>query len=122
MNTSDEIIAVVDDEESVRKALERLLRSFGFKVGTFSSGAAFLAAMNSLDISCVLLDLDMPGIDGFDVQAALTAAGRKIPLIIITGHDIAASSARFSSAVLHAFVKPIDGPALLDALKTILPR
>jgi CheY-like chemotaxis protein len=72
-------VAVVDDEESVRKALLRLLRSAGMDVQTFASGAEFLESMRSNPPDCLVLDLHMPGVDGFDAQERLGEAATHLP-------------------------------------------
>jgi len=81
-------IAVVDDEESVRKALMRLIRSVGLSVETFGSGAEFLKSIETRLPDCVVLDLHMPHMNGFKVQADLARKHAALPVIIITGHDL----------------------------------
>lgn len=110
-------IAVVDDEEPVRKALQRLLRSVGMDVETYASGSDFLEAKPIEQPDCVLLDLHMPGLNGFDVQARLGRSARRIPVVIITGHDTPESRQRALAGGAAAYLlKPVDGQLLLDAI------
>ena len=118
MNEVRLLIAVVDDEESIRKALTRLMRSAGLEVASFSSGAEFIESISTRRPDCLVLDLHMPVMDGFEVQTQLTAAGTRIPVIIITGHD--SPEARWRAMAGHPaayFRKPVDGQALLDAIE-----
>src|SRR4249920_1973835 len=87
MSTVAALIAIVDDEESVRKALVRLIRAAGFSVDSYSSGADFLSAVEERPPHCVVLDLRMPHISGFDVQRALKQANSAVPTVIISGDD-----------------------------------
>jgi len=110
-------IAVVDDEESIRKALTRLLGSAGLEVKSFSAGADFLESLETRRPDCLVLDLHMPGMTGFEVQTRLLQSGARIPAIIITGHDSLASREQAMSGRPSAyFRKPVDGQALLDAI------
>lgn len=110
-------IAVVDDEDPVRKALQRLLRSTGMSVETFPSGAEFLAALPHGEPECLVLDLHMPGVNGFDVLSRLAQLGSRLPVVVITGHDTPEAKARVlatSSAIY--LLKPVDAQTLLDAI------
>ena len=80
-------IAVVDDEESVRKALRRLLAAFDLDATTFASGRDFLDALTERRPDCLVLDLQMRAPNGFDVLAELAASGARLPVVIITAHD-----------------------------------
>src|SRR5258706_16197484 len=81
------LVAVVDDEESIRKALKRLLRSAGLDVETYASGQEFLDSLQTHAPGCVVLDLHMPQLSGLDVQAKVKEGGASLPLIFITAHD-----------------------------------
>jgi len=110
-------IAVVDDEECVRKALERRLRSAGMAVETFPSGTEFMAALLTRRPDCVVLDLHMPRLSGFDVQAQLAQLDRWPPVVVITGHDTPESRARALAGGVAAYLlKPVDERILLDAI------
>lgn len=117
MSKDRPLIAVVDDEESVRIALRRLLRSAGFDVETFSSGAAFLDSLKSHQPDCVILDLHMPQVNGFAVQARLAETHLGLPIVVITGHDSAETRERALASGISAYLrKPMDDQALLDAI------
>lgn len=106
------LVAVVDDEESVRRALERLLRSAGLKVVTFGGAEELLACVLDIAPDCVVLDLHMPGISGFEAMDFLPA---DCPVVAITGHDSpeARAGARRAAACLR---KPTDDLTLLGAI------
>jgi len=81
------LIAIVEDEEPIRKALRRLLRSAGMDVKSFPSGVEFLESLTTQWPDCVVLDLHMPVMNGFEVQARLAELRVSVPVVIITGHD-----------------------------------
>jgi FixJ family two-component response regulator len=112
------LIAVVDDEESVRKALGRLIRSAGFAVETFGSAVEFMQSLQRHRPDCVVLDLRMPVVGGMEVQSALARSGAGVPVIIITGDDAPQTRERVLRQGARAFLrKPVDGTALLDAIQ-----
>jgi FixJ family two-component response regulator len=118
MRNAKSLIAVVDDEESVRKALERLIRSAGYSVAAYASGAEFLRSTQRDCTDCVVLDLHMPEINGFEVQAALSHTGARVPVVVITGDDSPESHARAMGRGAKAYLrKPVDGSTLLDAIR-----
>ncbi|MBV9998892.1 MAG: response regulator [Verrucomicrobia bacterium] len=111
------LIAVVDDEAPVGKALTRLLRVAGLDVETFASGAALLDSLQTHTPDCVILDLHMPQMDGFEVQGRLTQAGVRVPVIAITGRDSPQARDRALAGGATAYLaKPVDRQALLDAI------
>ena len=117
MERSSLFIAVVDDEEAVRRALQRLMLSVGFTVKTFGAGADFLASLGTHSPDCVVLDLHMPEMSGFDVQAQLQSSGYDVPVVIITGHDTPGSEERAIRAGAVAYLrKPVDDKLLLEAV------
>jgi FixJ family two-component response regulator len=117
------LIAIVDDEEPVRKALTRLLRSAGLDVETFPSGVEFLESLSMRRPDCVVLDLHMPQVDGFAVQARLAEAGNRLPVVIITGHDSDETRDRAMAAHPTAYLrKPVDDQTLLDAIELAIRR
>jgi FixJ family two-component response regulator len=81
------LIAIVDDEESVRRALSRTLRASRFDVVDFASGQEFLDSITTRMPDCVILDFQMPGLTGRDIQRRLTAAKIGVPIIVVTAHD-----------------------------------
>jgi FixJ family two-component response regulator len=115
------VIAVVDDEESVRKALSRLMGTAGYDVKTFESGDAFLSCAEKRPPDCVVLDLHMPGLSGFEVQARLAMTAPALPVVVITGHDIPEAGERVLTAGAAAYLrKPVDGQVLLDAVESAI--
>jgi FixJ family two-component response regulator len=87
MKNGHPLVAIVDDDESFRIALRRLIKSHGLNTATFDSGKMFLDSLPGRQPDCVLLDLDMPGLSGMDVLKSLQTAGWKLPVIIVTGND-----------------------------------
>jgi len=117
MVTKTPRIAVVDDDPFVLRGLGRLLRSAGFEVDTYASGAAFLNAGGDVEPDCVVLDLHMPQTTGFEVQAQLVKRGRSTPVIVITGgDDPEAQSRALRLGAKGYFGKPVDDNTLLSAI------
>jgi FixJ family two-component response regulator len=115
------LIAVVDDEEPIRKALGRLIRSAGMDVETFPSGAELLESFSARTPHCIVLDLHMPEVNGFEVQTRMMASGMRVPVIIITGHDSDETRNRALAGMPVAYLrKPVDDQALLDAIELAL--
>lgn len=115
------LISVVDDDESVREALEDLLHSAGLEVATFASAEEFLGSRHLPTAACLILDLHMPGMGGLELQQRLARDGHRIPIVILTAHgdDNARTNALAKGAV--AFMpKPFDGEALLRAVEAAL--
>jgi CheY-like chemotaxis protein len=110
-------IAVVDDEDSVRRALERLLRANGMDVVTFPGGDELLEAMQTVTPQCIVLDLHMPKMSGFEVLEAVMRSPTRPPVVVITGHDSpeARNRALASSAAAY-LTKPIDEHLLLGEI------
>ncbi len=116
-------IAIVDDEDSVRKALARLLRAAGMGVDTFASGSDFLATLPQCAIDCLVLDLHMPGASGFEVLERLSGWERRPAVIVITGHDTPESQARVLAGGAAAYLlKPVDAQVLLATIAAALAR
>jgi two-component system response regulator FixJ len=115
------LIAVVDDEASVRSALERLIRAAGFEVETFACAADFLSTLERRRPHCVLLDLRMPQINGFDVQQALQHVDALLPVLVLTGDDSPDSHARALRHGACAFLhKPVDDALLIGSIESAL--
>jgi FixJ family two-component response regulator len=119
--THEPFIAVVDDDASVREAATNLFRSMGFKVRAFASAEDFLSSGAVEDASCLVLDVQMPGMGGLSLQSHLAAAGRHIPIVFVTGYpdDTVRAKALQSGAVCF-LTKPFDEGELLDGLRTAL--
>jgi CheY-like chemotaxis protein len=110
-------IALVDDDKSVRKALERLLQAAGMEVEAFASGQEFLEALAPGRFDCLLLDLNMPGLTGLDVLKCLKAEPVAPPAIIMTAYDDPATRDQCIAAGARAYLrKPPDSERLLGAI------
>ena len=115
------LIAIVDDDAFVCRALQRLLRASGYAVDTYSSGVQFLQSVEDRLPDCVVLDLHMPGVNGFEVQARLKDRGFRMPVVVITGHHTPEGRARVLGNGAAAYVcKPVDITDLLDAINGAL--
>jgi FixJ family two-component response regulator len=115
------LIAIVDDDESVREATTSLLRSNGFRAETFASAEEFLDSPIVDKTRCLLLDVAMPGINGLELQRRLAAEGRRIPIIFITAHDNPAVRSEATRAGAVDFLpKPFSEAALLNAICSAL--
>jgi CheY-like chemotaxis protein len=113
------VIAVLDDEPEMRKALRRLLTCRGFRVEEYERGEDLLAALGSHPLDYLLLDLHMPGINGFDVLEAIRFRQNPVPVIVITAHDEPGTAERARALGAAAFLKkPVDRDALLAAIQT----
>jgi FixJ family two-component response regulator len=111
------LVALVDDDEAIRKALSRVLRACEFGVEGFSSGQAFLNALSETHPDCVLLDLHMPDMDGLEVLRELHSRAFKAPVIIITAHDEPGIRAYCLATGATAYLsKPIDRSVLQQAI------
>ena len=111
----------MDDEESVRKALQRLIRAAGLDVETFPSGSEFLQSIETHEPDCLVLDLHMPRVNGFEVQALLTQSKHRVPVVVITGHDTPEARARVMEAGAAAYLrKPVDDQTLLDTIASAI--
>ena len=123
MKEHDATIHIVDDDPSVRRGLGRLLRSAGYRVETFASAREFLEHGDLDGLGCLVVDVRMPGKNGFDLQQVLVAQGHTIPIIFITGHgDIAMAVRAMKMGAVDFLTKPFDDQALLDAVQQALKR
>ena len=108
---------VIDDDASVRKAFGRLLRSANLDAETFSSAEEFLSSPKQKENACIIIDIRMPGLSGFDLQQRLSSEGINIPVIVISASDDVQIRERARELGAIAFFrKPIDDQALLDAV------
>lgn len=111
-------VAVVDDEEIVRNALGRLLRCLGFEVTAHASGAAFLDTLTTRTPDCLLLDVNMPALDGFGVIAELRRREVPVPIVLMTGYDTPEIRERATSVQAGAFLrKPLDADDLVASIE-----
>src|ERR1700684_182919 len=89
MTGNQTIVMIVDDDDSIRKAVRRLMKSYGFAVETFASAEEFLGSDRLAKTSCLILDVHMPGMNGLELQKRLVASGSVVPIIFITAFTIA---------------------------------
>jgi FixJ family two-component response regulator len=114
-------ISIVDDDASIRRTTTRLIESFGFRAAAFESADAFLRSGQLHDTSCLVVDVQMPGIDGLQLQSQLAAAGCRIPIIFITAYDDKESRRRAMQAGAVAFLgKPFSDEQLLETIHSAL--
>ena len=118
------VIAIVDDDPSAQQGLRSLLRSAGFQVESFASAQQFLARPPTAEApSCLLLDLQMPGLSGLDLQRRMAEVGLEIPIVFLTGHgDIPASVQAMKAGALEFLTKPFDDEKLLRAIDEAVER
>ena len=115
------LISVVEDDDSVRESLRRLIRSVGFAVQAFSSAEQFLNSDQFRETRCLILDVKLPGMDGLELQRQLIANRCEIPVIFITAHgDDAARVRALRNGALEYLFKPFSEEALLDAIRMSL--
>jgi FixJ family two-component response regulator len=115
------LVAVVDDDESVRESLPDLLGEFGFDARAFPSAAEFLVSHSLGQTKCLVLDIAMPGMTGFDLQQELKVRGQNIPIIFITGQkDDTVRTRALERGAVGFLLKPFSDTALLRALNTAL--
>lgn len=113
------LVAIVDDEEPVRKALRRLFLAAGIDVETFASGEELLESVKIHRPDCAVVDLHLPGLTGLEVQQHLAQDGVRLPTVIITGHDQPGTAERVLAAGASAYLrKPLDAQRLLDAIES----
>jgi FixJ family two-component response regulator len=117
-----ETVAVVDDDVSILRALQRRLSAAGFTVETFASAEAFLAAAGWSGMGCLVLDVNLRGLGGLELYERVKRTGSAIPAVFITAHQDPAVLERIrASGAAACLVKPIDGDALVAALRRALP-
>jgi len=118
-----DIVYVIDDDESIREALNSLIRSVGLNVATFASAQEFLQSPRRDVPACLILDVRMPGLSGLDLQRDLSEANIHIPIIFITGHgDIPMSVRAMKAGAVEFLTKPFRDQDLLDAIQQALER
>lgn len=123
---SKPLIVIVDDDESVCRAVRRLVRSVAMDAETFSSGQNFvdiLEAMPSFQPDCLILDVQMPGLNGLDVQEQLVRSGKSVPVIFITAHDEIGIREKALAGGAVAFLrKPFNDELLIKTMREALKR
>ena len=126
MDKSKPLIVIVDDDESVCRAIRRLVRSLAMDAETFSSGQDFLdllEAMPSFKPDCLILDVQMPGINGLGVQERLAKTGKTVPVIFITAHDeVGVREKALAGGAVAYLRKPFNDELLIKTLSEALKR
>jgi FixJ family two-component response regulator len=123
MSAPERKVFVVDDELSVRKSLTRLLKAAGFQVETFASAKEFLKHVVGQGAGCLVLDMQMPELNGLELQQALAETDRSLPIIFITGHgDIPTSVRAMKAGATDFLAKPFHEKDLLDAIERALAK
>jgi len=111
------VISIIDDDISVRVALASLVRSLGYIARTFESAEAFLGSTELAETSCIVTDIQMPGMSGLDLNSRLKAAGNTVPLVFITAFPEDHVRARAEAGGAFGFLaKPFDGQALIGLI------
>jgi FixJ family two-component response regulator len=120
---SEAVIAVVDDDPSVRQGLQRLIRSMGWKAETFASAQEFLARPPTEAPSCLVLDLQLRDLSGLDLQKRMAEVGLETPIVFLTGHgNIPASVQAMKAGAVEFLTKPVDEQDLLRAIQEAIER
>ena len=118
---TENLISIVDDDESVRRATTLLIESFGFRAAAFQSAETFLGSGHLHDTSCLIVDVQMPGMNGLQLQSHLAAEGCGIPIIFITAYESNDSRQRAMQAGAAAFLgKPFSDDQLLQIIRSAL--
>jgi FixJ family two-component response regulator len=123
MSTDAPVVCVVDDDDSLREALCRLLTSAGFAVAAFATADAFLTAQRPAAAACLVLDVELPGLGGLDLQRALIDSGAVLPIIFLTGRgDIPMSVRAMKAGAAEFLTKPFRPEDLLEAVRQAIER
>ena len=121
--TDANMIAIVDDDESIRDSTKTLLRSAGYQVATFESAEAFLESGAIAETECIILDVRMPGMSGLELQRRLNASDAGIPIVFVTAHDDASSRrSAIQAGAVDFLTKPFEAKTLIAAIQTALAR
>ena len=115
--TKTHLVHVVDDDDAVRRSVSFALKTSGMQVRAYDSGSALLKAAPGLEPGCILLDIRMPGMDGLEVQKALTERGIFLPVIVMTGHgDVNVAVQAMKAGAVDFIEKPFEKAVLLSAI------
>lgn len=116
------LISIVDDDESVREAAKGLMKSLGYTAETFPSAEDFLQSQQVPRTACLIADVNMPGMSGFDLHRHLSTSGNRIPTILITAYpDDSARERALNAGVICYLSKPFDESDLLSCIHSVLP-
>jgi FixJ family two-component response regulator len=114
------MISIIDDDDSVRESLRRLMRSVGFAVNVFASAEEFLDSDRLRNTDCLILDVRLPGMSGLELQRHLKTGHSEIPIIFITSYEDGEVRARaLNAGAVHYFLKPFNDEDLLDAIEAV---
>ena len=117
------MVAIVDDDESVRSALQGLMKAVGLPARTFASAEEFLGSGQQCQTACLIADIRMPGMSGLELQAKLNAEDCRIPTIFITAHgDTKMRMQALRSGAVEFLAKPFNDDVLLDSIRAALGR
>jgi FixJ family two-component response regulator len=117
------IVHIVDDDASLRRAIGRLLQGFGYRVALYESAAQLLDKLPSAESGCLLLDIEMPGLDGLQLQDRLTEMGNVLPIVFLTAHgDIPMSVHAIKAGAQEFLCKPVSKKRLLEVIGVALTR
>ncbi|MBW1743559.1 MAG: response regulator [Deltaproteobacteria bacterium] len=117
------IIYIVDDDESLLRAMKRLISSMDMDVQTYASGREFLDSDYRNQSACLIVDVKMPGMSGMELQQELVAKGSKLPVVFVTAFDTEETRCQAkASGAAGYFQKPVDDQALLDSIQWALSR
>ena len=123
MTSNQFIVMIVDDDESIRRAARRLIKSYGFPVETFASAEDFLSSGRLHETACLVLDVQMSGLNGLELQSRLITDGHQVPIIFITAfNDENARAQALKAGALGYLVKPFEEADLLTAINVALRR
>jgi FixJ family two-component response regulator len=122
MASTAPLISILDDDLSVGRALRRLVQAAGYPVATFASAREFLDSPALARAACLVLDISLDGMSGFDLQERLAADHPSLPIIFMTALDEATTRARFRRSGAVQLHKPFDEHALLDAIRSSLDQ
>ena len=121
IHSSAFFVAIIDDDDLMRSALEGLLKEAGFTARTFASAEEFLSAGEHRNAACLIADIRMPGMSGLDLQARLNVAGIRIPTIFITAHgDARMRMQALRAGAVEFLTKPFDDEVLVDSVRAAL--
>jgi FixJ family two-component response regulator len=117
------VVAIVDDDPSAREGLQSLIESAGWRTETFASAQEFLARPGAEAPSCLVLDLQMPGLSGLDLQKRMAEVGLEVPIVFLTGHgNIPASVKAMKAGAVEFLTKPFDEEKLVQAIEEAIER
>jgi FixJ family two-component response regulator len=114
------LISIVDDDESVRRTTKLLIESFGYRAAAFESGETFLKSGQLNETSCLVVDVQMPGMNGLQLQSHLAAAGYSIPIIFITAYGDKSRRRALQAGAVALLEKPFNDEQLLKSIRSAL--